>query len=102
MKTLFSQFINLITLFFISILILGGILIVKSEKERDNQVIQEDFCGIIYPEGYNEENGIGRDLFIVNCATCHHLAMRTDATGPALANTWEKWNNDTTVLFSYI
>ncbi len=33
----------------------------------------------------------GKSLFINNCAQCHARDMRTDATGPALGGTQERW-----------
>ncbi|MEM8527666.1 MAG: hypothetical protein AAGG68_23695 [Bacteroidota bacterium] len=39
---------------------------------------------------------------MINSATCHARDMRTDATGPALVNTLQKWNNDTLALLSYV
>ena len=103
METPFSQFIHLITFFFVSILILSGILIDRSVQK---QALIEDerlFCGVISPyEEDNDQIALGDQIFGSQCATCHAKNMRTDASGPALANTLEKWNNDTLALLSYI
>lgn len=102
MKTPFSQFISLVTLFFISILVLGGILIINSEQKRTVEETSGGFCGVTLPYEDNEQIRLGDEIFGSQCAVCHSKDMRTDATGSALKNTWKKWNHDTLALFSYI
>jgi len=102
MKTPFSQFINLITLFFLSILSLGSILIVKSVQKQRVVEVERGFCGVTSNYVDSEQMRLGDYIFGSQCATCHAKNMHTDATGPALANTLEKWNNDTLSLLSYI
>ena len=42
----------------------------------------------------------GKALFSANCASCHNMVK--DATGPALANVLQRWNNDTAKLAAFI
>ncbi|MEN0050446.1 MAG: cytochrome c [Bacteroidota bacterium] len=103
MEIPFSQLINLITFAFVSILTVGGILIVESVQE---QVEEEEkmgaFCGVTSPYADSEQIALGDQIFGAQCATCHAKNMRTNATGPALKGAIKKWNNDTLALFSYI
>lgn len=71
-------------------------------EESPNQM--DGFCGVIDTgvSNYSEEALLGKGLFASSCAQCHARNMNTDATGPALENTFSKWNNDTLSYMSYL
>jgi len=61
----------------------------------------QGWCGT--PDTPDEPDyGLGQDLFKANCASCHSKNMKVDMTGPALGGVLERWNGDTTKLYSYI
>jgi len=60
------------------------------------------WCGTTSPYDNNSSAQNGKKLFKNNCATCHNKNMKSDATGPALGDTFMAWERDTLSYTSYL
>ncbi|MEL6811555.1 MAG: cytochrome c [Bacteroidota bacterium] len=72
----------MITLSIITVVtLLFGFVIANNEPVYSESVseIPEPFCGT---EQFTENESLGREVFLINCAACHHLTKKR--TGPSL------------------
>ncbi len=74
-----------------------GITLTESEVPEESKA----FCVVIKPKPSwrnkmvwpDADLDLGKALFKKECATCHHMNMKDDLTGPALGHTLKDWNN---------
>ena len=74
-----------------------------NEMMQDAPKVEPRICGnAIKKQVPGLDGGLedGKALFQENCATCHNPLK--DATGPALKDALQRWNNDTARLHAYI
>lgn len=100
MNDSFQWLISLLSL--LIILLIGGFSFIAV-----NQIVTQDerpqpFCGVVDAVPDLTANHQGKKLFKMKCATCHNTNMKADMTGPALGGVMQRWNGDTTKLYSFI
>ena len=62
-----------------------------------------EFCGVTSKPVTTDPVFVeGKTIFRNHCSACHSRIMSTEATGPALQNTFVNWNNDTIKYQEYI
>jgi mono/diheme cytochrome c family protein len=87
----------------IGIIVLLMVFYVCKTYLVQNNVVQEGkavpWCGTQSFSGNSRE---GKEVFVNNCASCHAKDMKTNFTGPALANSLANWQYDTTAYVAFI
>ncbi len=103
MNNNFRLLLSLVTLLLV-LLISGFSFILVNQhittKEKEEQ--RWEWCGTPDPQYDSPLYAKGEALFKAKCASCHNKNMKADMTGPALGGVLERWNGDTTKLYSYI
>ena len=97
MENIESMLLHLkVTLYAMLAFLLCVILLVsfgKTESDKGCGVKSDQaFCGTNSSESSNPKFRKGKDIFVVNCASCHNKNMDDDLTGPALGNVESRWS----------
>jgi len=101
MNNNFRLLLVLVTLFLI-LLISGFSCILVNQRVTKEDEKPKAWCGTPDPPYDSDAYATGQALFKVNCASCHNKNMKADMTGPALGGVLERWDGDTTRLYSFI
>lgn len=85
----------------IALLLLFVAVFWREQQIQEEQEEKGGFCGVVAPtfvrtyrppEGMEADVSRGKHIWNENaCGSCHKKDMKTDATGPALAEVTERW-----------
>ncbi len=83
-----------------------GISLTENEEKEESKA----FCVVIKPKlswrsktvWPDADLALGKALFKMECAMCHHKNMKDDLTGPALGHTLKTWNNQIDSIKAYL